>query len=441
MQVDYDSGLKIAGLAISPWPRVGLERWFEGAQYVSLTGWDLPSGAGIPPLWQIDSPSDTSVQALARTARFDQLANNELRDYYFLLRSTKLPDRSWAKRCLMNDLSLSKFENKAWFREQFGKQLPFASFRIVDRLEATQSAYEKLCTLSPELVLQHERLSGGQGTHVVRNFQQYLKACSNLAKPTGRVVVSAHLNGAKERSVQCCATRYGIFRSPLQKQIVAEPSLTCVDQPGTNLFAGGEIGTGEVDTQLDAAIDRCVQTVGQQMWAAGFRGVFGLDFLLLHDQLYILEVNARLTGMTPLLTMMYQSGSIPFYLLHVLGLGGFDYTIQQASTVTSAVGGLLILRHRQLKPERLVKTLASGIYHLDKGKLEFQRSDLRFRDHDGTEAILVQANLAPGGHATPGVRLLSVMTRQPILDSHDQLTPRSHHLVAELYKQVQMEAT
>ena len=69
--------------------------------------------------------------------------------------------------------------------------------------------------------------------------------------------------------------------------------------------------------------------------------------------MYVLEVNARVTGMTPIYSTLPHVSSVPFILLHILELAGEHYTIDDASPInghyslknSSKENGSLLMYH------------------------------------------------------------------------------------------------
>src|SRR5256886_5243806 len=86
----------------------------------------------------------------------------------------------------------------------------------------------------------------------------------------------------------------------------------------------GEISPADPLQAVYPEIKQYALGIGQRLQELGYRGIFGLDCLVdPSGRVYVLEINPRLTGLTPLLTMLYRENQdIPFYLLHILELAG-----------------------------------------------------------------------------------------------------------------------
>jgi hypothetical protein len=446
MKVNYDRTALIAGIGVAPWTRLGLERWFPNYKIVSLYDSGVATLRHTPPVLLLGDVRLTkrNTQQMVRTDMFKRLATNELAEYSFLTyKPVEIADGALRNRFIMSRPQYtSSYENKAWLREQFGRQLPFAAYHIYNRtdLRADREQYDRLCRLSLPFVLQHEQLSGGKGTYIVKSYADFIMALSSLP-PDGRIVASQHISDARERSVQCCSTRLGTVHGDLQKQIVRSPQLCNLAASVVNGYCGAEIGTVRSSMTVTQSVQRVIDTIGTHMATSGFRGVFGIDFLVRDDELYILEINARLTGVTPLLTMIYQShGAIPFYLLHALELGGYDYTVDrlQASSNFDSIGSLLLLQSQADQTMTIAATWRSGIYDVLDDGLQFVRSDSRFQNSDSASAIFIQQYVPAGETVRPGGRLIAILTRHAVLDDQDALLPEMKRLVASLYVGIEL---
>lgn len=442
MNIAYDHNLKVAGIGMAPWTRLGLERWLPNYQIISCefdTSVRLP---GMPPLHMIDPTQldKKNTQRMILTDEFKQMAAKELAGYRFVTyKPVEVGDLELQDRFAINDPNYTvTYENKAWLRRQFGDSVAFAPFRIYNRseLDDTQGCYEKLTNDGRARVLQHEQLSGGKGTYVVKNYDAYVKALQNLPED-GEIVVSEFVEGGRERSVQCTTTNQGIVYGGPQKQIVRAPLLCNTGLPVVQAFCGGEIGTVSPTDAQKRAIERSVQAIGNRLQADGYRGIFGIDFMFTDTEAYALEVNARLTGLTPLLTALYVDGKdIPFYLIHTLELLGEAYDIEgipQSGAQASQPGGMMLLQSQLAGPARIEKTVASGVYGFENGNLMFKRADTKFRETDAKGDILVQQYVPHGIVVRPGSRICAVVTRQPVLAADDTLTDWAQAVVRSLY--------
>lgn len=442
MRVIYDSSNLIAGIGVTPWTRLGPDRWFHNYKIVACQDVGVAAIPHIPSIFMLGLGRSgvRSTRRMVHTDNFCVLANGPLADYRFMpYRPVEVSNDSLQHRFIMNNPAYSfTYENKAWIRETFGSQLPFAPFEIYPRssLYPTQDCFDRIRQGWDSVVLQNEQIGGGRGTYIVSSLPQFKDALEALPNE-GRIIVSKLIRNANERSVQCCITRYGTFASSLQKQFIRNRWLQNPALPVTNGFCGGEVGTVSVGAAQRHEIDRCIRVIGDHMATAGYKGIFGIDFLLHENAVYVLEVNARMTGMTPLHNMLYQKNTdhIPLGLLHILELADIPYTLdhQDSNASPPLKGSMLILRNQSLRPVTITAMPAAGIYTLTGDNLELVRPDAYWNITDARPSILLQPQVEVGSLAEPGAHLITVMTRTAVSSADDTLNDYGRAIVSAIY--------
>jgi hypothetical protein len=411
MKVIFDPNLRIAGISLVPWNRLGPEQWLPEYAIASLYGWDVQPEAGMPMVVSLSDEGaipqlpKLNTHALLRTAAFQRLLSDKLAGYDLLV------DTAFAQR----------YENKVTFRQEFSDTVSFPPFVIRERTELLASAayFEQLMAGRAQIVIQDEQLSGGKGTFLVANITQYsaaLAALATLSEHT-RVVISDIVPNARERSIQCCITTNQIFTGPLQRQIIRNPLLANSAIVEGDTFCGAEIVVEDQQTPLHKQATALAMSIGEVMQRQGYRGIFGVDFLLDADnQLFVLEVNPRITGVTPLLTALYQGeAGIPFYLLHILEIGGYQYSIADATARFDKEGAILVLH--SLSPQSVVieSMLPSGTYKINQGKLVMVSRNVHFNKLAAQECI-IQQYMEPGMPIKPGGRMVTILFNRPVID-------------------------
>lgn len=447
MKITFDSTIKLAGIGMSPWTRLGLEQWFPRYKIIALDACDAGNLANVPPILELNNVNiaKQNTQHLVRTDAFKNVAIQQLPGYSFLTYNpVTIDDPDLRHRFIMQEKRFAMtYENKAWLRETFGDQLPFASHQIVDLeyVRKTSNAYKELASNGVPFVLQHEQLSGGKGTFIIKTDSDLTAALASLPA-MGKLVISSYVDGAVERSIQCVMTRHGLIRGPLQKQIVRHPALCNLGKENVNAFCGAEVGTITTSPDIEQKIAACLKEIELTMRRDGYKGIFGIDFLIRGNELYVLEINARLTGVTPLLTALYQPDrDIPFVLLHALELSGAKYSIDYpVAPQQCTAGSLMILQSHEREIVRLDRTVDSGVYRLHSGTLQLVRKDARFAASDPSDVFIVQQYVPPQTVVKPGSRVAAVLSRRAVTDANDQLTSESLAVITALYNHISFAA-
>ena len=458
MKIQFDNQVRIAGIGLVPWTRLGPERWFANYKIASLYGWDLYDVPGAPRVVALTDTSSMPQLAKLNTPSllgepdFQKLLDQEFAGYQFMTyKSVVAPQGSLpaGSRLLSGDLELAaRLENKAEFRQEFADLgLPFPKYKIIERstLQPDAASLDLLLEGRDEIIVQDEILSGGRGTFRVTDVVSLAHTLESIAEMGGgkRLVVSERVKAARERSVQCVATRYGTFVGHSQKQIIAKPLLANLNVHDGDRFCGGEISPDDSLRKVYPEIRKYALAIGERLVALGYRGIFSVDCLVdQQDKVYVLEVNPRITGMTPLVTALYREGKdIPFYLLHILEIAGLDYTITDDTVdPTPPAGALMVLHSLQDVATQIVDSPHSGLYTLE--GLTYEGRQYRLPARDGQQQLLVQRYTPPNFHIKPGGRLVTVLTNGQVTNQDDQLLPIVTDAVQQLLNQVTLkEAT
>jgi hypothetical protein len=206
-----------------PWPRLGPEAWFKNYAIASLYNWDVPfeessihlrylkEGGNRP-----EGMNKLNTTALLAQKDFNDLLETAFKDYDILTyKPSFVPAALSHRKFLSGDPRYSyMLENKVNIRLNFGSSVKFPKYRIVKRpdLLATEIGFLKAKYGFEKIIIQDEKLSGGKGTFVINNINDYYGALSYLGgdDPSRRVVISEAIDNPKEFSLQCCVTRYGV---------------------------------------------------------------------------------------------------------------------------------------------------------------------------------------------------------------------------------------
>lgn len=459
MKIQFDSSARLAGIGLVPWTRLGPERWFTNYKIASLYGWDLQAVPGVPEVvalsnrvQRLPALQRLNTQNLIETTEFQQLIEDEFQGYSFLTYKPVKPPRSLMERghrfLSMNQALTTTVENKVEFRRRFADLgLPFPAYKIAERatLRADQRTLDSLLEGRDRVIVQDEMLSGGRGTYAVKDVASLADALRNIEKLGGGkyVVVSDMIAEAQERSVQCVVTRYGTFVGHLQKQIIAHPLLANLAVRDGDRFCGGEISANDSLRHLQPKIRSYALEIGERLKELGYRGIFSVDCLVDADEnLYVLEVNPRITGMTPLVTALYRDGKdIPFYLLHMLETADMEYEITDDYVDPQPPEGSLLIMHSHTNETVTIEdSPASGLYDVMTSTMLSKQ--FRLSGSGQPVQMLVQQYTPPGFKIKPGGRLMTLLLNSTATDEADHLLPEVDTAVQTLLRQVSLkEAT
>lgn len=206
--------------------------------------------------------------------------------------------------------------------------VPHVLARVTSHAELQRAA----AALGPALVVQLPHGDSGNTTFFIADEREYQTYAARLAAHP-RVKIMRRIR-CRQLTIEGCVTRHGTLVGPLETELVGCAELT----PYSGGWCGNEVFAAHESTLLTADIRQQAQqatsALGEQLRQAGYRGCFGLDFLLDQDTgaLYLGEINPRITGATPLTNQaMLDADSAPLLLFHLLEWSDAEYTLDVAA--------------------------------------------------------------------------------------------------------------
>lgn len=340
---------------------------------------------------------------------------------------------------IMNSPTIAHaYEHKRYFRDEFSELINMPE-HVVRRLEELDEPdmYNELETLYGKFVVQDVESSGSKGTFIVSNRDQYDAAVRQLHKTSfsGTVVVSEFIEG-QPWSVQVCITKYGIFTGGLQRQLVDSKYLCNLDLPGASRWCGGELG-GSAPEILKHRTGEIATVVGSELASHGYRGIFGIDLLITEEnEVYAIEVNARLTGYTHVLSdMQFAKGKIPFALLHTLELGNYKYEVDdlEALPTINSVNtpySYLILNNQIDGPFIMQNDIPNGIYQIDdNGGIAFAKPGYSIVDLENDNQFILFCKFRAGDAVGRGKRILKIIKKGRSMAPDGDLDEKHQQLI------------
>jgi hypothetical protein len=284
--------------------------------------------------------------------------------------------------------------------------------------------------LGPDLVVQMPHGDSGTTTFFISSPAEF-RAHANTIAAAPEVKVMRRIR-CRPLTIEGCVTRHGTLVGPLMAELTGFPTLT----PYRGGWCGNELAAASLGPDLRRQAQQATIALGRQLRRVGYRGYFGLDYLLDQDtgDLYLGELNPRLTGATPLTTQAaLDAGCVPLLLYHLLEWFAVDYRAHLADFNDRWLApgpmsnwGQLIIEHTARTADVVTDVPASGIWRLAaNGTISWARRAFAPRDiRDETEALFL-CTVVPGQVVFPGNCLGRLLTRGPLLTDDGQLGPRA----------------
>jgi len=347
------------------------------------------------------------------------------------------------------------FENKIKFRmilQQLGIAAPEGAIKKVKDLHYGQL----LNAYGLPFVIQHPGRGGGKGTFFIHNKDDFETALKKLKfritddeeiEPdrVKQVIVAKFISGPSP-SIAGCATRHGIISTCPQYQILDIPQLFN-SKKGSGLFCGHDWTASKFsDNILKQAYDY-VEKVGSYFQSQGYKGIFGLDFVMDENsqKLYVVEANPRLIGQFPTLSMAQSLNKEPSLLgFHVLEYLNADYQIDLAKinqSMRQQKQGAHMFMHNLTERWTLNYTaIKPGIYKLNNEHIKYQRAGYKLQHlKDQDEFLVTEGVPIKKSHFSPNRRLCRILTLQKVLKKHNQLTPWAYQIISSVYQALKIK--
>lgn len=268
-------------------PRVGLESWaLEDltGERVDLDRYEIDDHLDQPEVVQLRRTmlrilSKPSVVVTYRPSTFLSaicFARQDLCEYAGMFRDHQ-----------------AAFEHKPWVESTVRSMgidtIPWTYLADEEQLDALEHLADG------PVVLRTSRSSGGTGLVRIDCAEQLASAWPEQAEAF--VSVAPYIGEGVPVNVSGVVWRNGITLHGLSLQLTGVPELT--DRPFG--YCGNDFGAAkELDRQLVDEIERATVRVGARLGSYGYRGAFGIDFLVTDDGPLFTEVNPRLQGVTHL---------------------------------------------------------------------------------------------------------------------------------------------
>lgn len=181
--------------------------------------------------------------------------------------------------------------------------------------------------------------------------------------------------------VEATVTRHGTVIGPAMTSLVGYPELT----PYRGAWCGNDVWRGALPPAQTRAAREMVAKLGDVLSREGYRGYFEVDLLhdLDADELYLGEVNPRLSGASPMTNLTTEAyADMPLFLFHLLEYMDVDYELDieainsrwERGYGEDEVWGQLIMSETSPDLELFTATPRTGMWRLNHdGRVSFAR--------------------------------------------------------------------
>ncbi len=263
-----------------------------------------------------------------------------------------------------------------------------AGIESVPNVMAKVSSYEDLVKaakpLGSELVVQTAFGDSGHTTFFISSEQEYQRYAQEIAEaPEVKIMKRIRCRGS---AMEACVTKHGTVCGPLMTELVGFPELT----PYKGGWSGNEVLPEAFSQEVRDQARSMTAKFGDELRELGYRGYFELDFLrdLDTDQLYLGEVNPRITGASAMTNLAaFAHADVPLFLFHLLEWSDIDFELDIAELNERWANprfidawGQLVMKHTEDEVCLITEAPPTGVYRLlPDGTLKFVRTQTHRR--------------------------------------------------------------
>jgi biotin carboxylase len=289
--------------------------------------------------------------------------------------------------------------------------------------------------LGDDLVVEAAYGAAGSATFFVRGQADWDQHAGDFAEQQDLKVMK------RIRNVEVCiegtVTRHGTVIGPAMTSLVGYPELT----PHKGAWCGNDIWREVLPPAQKHAARETVRKLGDILRREGYRGYFEVDLLhdLDSDELYLGEVNPRLSGASPMTNLTTEAyADMPLFLFHLLEYMDVDYELDvdeinsrwERGYGEDEVWGQVIITETSPDIELFTATPRTGVWRLDCDRgIAFARPANDWDSViDESEAFYMRI-AAPGEIRCAGAQLGLFVTRGHLQTDDYQLTERCRRWV------------
>lgn len=247
------------------------------------------------------------------------------------------------------------------------------------------SSYDELSALAhgaglgDDLVVEAAYGNAGSATFFVRGLRDW-EQCAGGIVGQPEIKVMKRIRNV-EVCIEATVTRHGTVIGPAMTSLVGYPELT----PYRGAWCGNDVWRGALPPAQTRAAREMVAKLGDVLSREGYRGYFEVDLLhdLDADELYLGEVNPRLSGASPMTNLTTEAyADMPLFLFHLLEYMDVDYELDieainsrwERGYGEDEVWGQLIMSETSPDLELFTATPRTGMWRLNHdGRVSFAR--------------------------------------------------------------------
>ena len=303
--------------------------------------------------------------------------------------------------------------------------------------------------LSLPFVIQFPYGSSGHFTFIIREEKEYIRLRKKY--PDSIVVIRKYIDGF---SLNVNAIIVSFEEGP--RTFCTFPSVQIAGVPECSNFASAFCGNDyasavDLDRGIIKQVEDAVTSVSAWMGAGGFRGIFGMDFMVKNGVVYPVEINPRFQNSTSLYTVLNERSQSFKEMLFLLNIAEFlqeeDKVMREyvrkfpKEELMSPVKGCQVILHNRMKTNIVMGRLEPGVYRLEDHNLNFMRRSASLASCRNQDDIMVTCGIpAPDTIVEPNAPICKVQMLKSGLDpaNRSRLSKETKEIVMNVYKKLRL---
>lgn len=296
-------------------------------------------------------------------------------------------------------------------------------------------ALARTAGIGTDLVVQNPFGDSGHTTFFIASEADYRKYAAEIeAEPEVKVMQRIRCRGS---ALEACVTSQGTIVGPLMTELVGFPELT----PYRGGWCGNEVNADAFPQRVREQARDYTFKFGEALRKRGYRGYFEVDYLtdLDNDQLYLGEVNPRVTGASSMTNLAaFAHADAPLFLFHLLEFSGVPFELDVADLnrrwsdpANIDDWGQLVVKFTKDEIQQVTDAPQSGVYELgEDGKVSHVRMQTHRRTVQSPNRGFFLRIVGPGDYFYEGADLGILVTPGRLMTEDFQLTDRAKAWIA-----------
>ena len=216
--------------------------------------------------------------------------------------------------CLNPQKLMNKLKSKITFKEWASDTVEILPYAALYGVEFDLKTIEGLVGVAEKYVVQKSISSGGEETIVVENSR--VNSIAQLLNGEEQYLVSPYFERGISVNIHVILYDEEVVLTPASVQITTVCNSRILYR-GADFIAADQIDDQIMDSYKESTIRLCHKLQGE-----GYRGIAGIDAIIVEGKLYFVEINNRFQGSSPLVNRALHENSLPS--LQELNLEAFE---------------------------------------------------------------------------------------------------------------------